>query len=200
MPPERMLRSHFMEHWFNFTGPEMEGARHESESMQRSGGIELAKDVVPGETTILRLRHLLERQYLSEVVLARNRTLPEGTRLLRRQEREVCGDRVDWNAIHRQCARASGLRCRVNPSATHARLLVDCQHRNNRYRPGARVCGENALHIVGRLRGFAKVHHLRLDKSNVAYTPPLRRSVIIEATVSLSDLCGSACTEIRWAR
>jgi hypothetical protein len=61
MPMERMLRIHFMQHWFNLSDPAMEDALYDSESMRRLADIELPEDAVPDESTILRFRHLLEQ-------------------------------------------------------------------------------------------------------------------------------------------
>lgn len=82
MPLERMLRIHFMQHWFNLSDPAMEDALYDSESMRRFAGIELAEDTVPDESTILRFRHLLEQHQLSEAIFNRIRSLLEQKRLL----------------------------------------------------------------------------------------------------------------------
>jgi len=82
MPLERMLRIHFMQHWFNLSDPAMEDALYDSESMRRFAGIELAEDAVPDESTILRFRHLLEQHKLSESIFAQIRKLLEENRLL----------------------------------------------------------------------------------------------------------------------
>jgi IS5 family transposase len=84
MPLERMLRIHFMQHWFNLSDPAMEDSLYDSESMRRFAGIELAEDAVPDESTILRFRHLLEQHHLSERIFAQIRTLLEEKRLLLR--------------------------------------------------------------------------------------------------------------------
>ena len=57
----RMLRIYFMQQWFNLSDPGMEDALYDSESMRRFAGIELSRDAVPDETTILNFRHLLEK-------------------------------------------------------------------------------------------------------------------------------------------
>jgi IS5 family transposase len=74
MPLERMLRIHFMQHWFNLSDRAMEDSLYDSESMRRFAGIELA--------TILRFRHLLEQHKLSEGIFAQIRKLLEEKRLL----------------------------------------------------------------------------------------------------------------------
>jgi len=81
-PMEQMLRSYFMQQWFNLSDPAMEDALYDSESMRRFAGIELVDDAIPDETTILRFRHLLERHGLSEQIFALVRGLLEQKRLL----------------------------------------------------------------------------------------------------------------------
>ena len=68
---ERMLRIHFMQLWFNQSDPGMEDLIYESESVRRFAGIELGKDAVPDESTILRFRHLLEQHDLAEELFDR---------------------------------------------------------------------------------------------------------------------------------
>jgi IS5 family transposase len=57
---EKMLRIYFLQQWFNLSDPQAEDAIYDSESMRRFARVELGRDVVPDETTILRFRHLLE--------------------------------------------------------------------------------------------------------------------------------------------
>lgn len=68
---ERMLRLHFLQHWFNLSDPAAEEALYESESMRRFVGIDLGREPVPDETTILNFRHLLERHDLAKALFAR---------------------------------------------------------------------------------------------------------------------------------
>lgn len=82
LPMERMLRIYFMQSWFNLSDPAAEDALYDSESMRRFAGIELCEDAIPDETTILRFRHLLEEQQLTEAIFAEVRTLLEEKRLL----------------------------------------------------------------------------------------------------------------------
>lgn len=82
MPLTRMLRIYFLQHWFNLSDPAMEDALYDSEAMRRFAGIELSDDAVPDESTILRFRHLLERQQLTEAMFAAVRTLLEERQLL----------------------------------------------------------------------------------------------------------------------
>jgi IS5 family transposase len=81
-PLERMLRIHFMQHWFNLSDPQAEDSLYDIESMRRFAGVELAEDAIPDESTILRFRHLLEEHRLSEAIFAEVRGLLEERRLL----------------------------------------------------------------------------------------------------------------------
>lgn len=65
LPLERMLRIHFLQHWFNLSDPAMEEMLYESPSMRAFAGIDLGAEPAPDETTICRFRHLLEVHDLS---------------------------------------------------------------------------------------------------------------------------------------
>jgi transposase, IS5 family len=82
LPLERMLRVYFMQQWFNLSDPQAEDSLYDIEPMRRFAGIELAEDVVPDETTILRFRHLLEKHRLTEAIFAEVRALLEERRLV----------------------------------------------------------------------------------------------------------------------
>jgi transposase, IS5 family len=68
---ERMLRLHFLQHWFNLSDPAIEEALYESVSMRRFVGIDLGREPAPDETTILNFRHLLERHDLARELFER---------------------------------------------------------------------------------------------------------------------------------
>ncbi|MET0106671.1 MAG: IS5 family transposase [Sedimenticola sp.] len=63
---ERMLRIHFLQHWFNLSDPAVEEALYESRSMRRFVGIDLGRELAPDETTICKFRHLLEAHNLGD--------------------------------------------------------------------------------------------------------------------------------------
>ncbi len=63
---ERMLRIHFLQHWFNLSDPGVEEALYDSRAMRLFVGIDLGREPVPDETTILKFRHLLEAHELGE--------------------------------------------------------------------------------------------------------------------------------------
>jgi transposase, IS5 family len=61
---ERMLRMYFLAHWFNLADGALEESVYDSEAMRRFLDIDLARDLVPDETTVCKFRHLLERNQL----------------------------------------------------------------------------------------------------------------------------------------
>ncbi|MEO6908331.1 MAG: IS5 family transposase [Abditibacteriaceae bacterium] len=61
-----MLRIYFMQQWFQLSDPGMEDALYDSQSMQRFAGLEVGRDAIPDESTILHFRHLLEKYHLTE--------------------------------------------------------------------------------------------------------------------------------------
>ena len=63
---ERMLRIHFLQHWFNLSDPAVEEALYDSRSMRRFVGIDLGREPVPDETTICKFLHLLEAHNLGD--------------------------------------------------------------------------------------------------------------------------------------
>lgn len=68
---ERMLRLHFLQHWFNLSDPALEESLYESVSMREFVGIDLGHEPVPDETTVCKFRHLLERHGLGQQIFAR---------------------------------------------------------------------------------------------------------------------------------
>ena len=77
---ERMLRLHFLQHWFNLSDPAAEEALYDSLSMRRFVGIDLGREPVPDETTILNFRHLLERHHLEQAAVRSRERAPGLTR------------------------------------------------------------------------------------------------------------------------
>ena len=63
---EMMLRVYFLQQWFNLSDPGVEEALYDSVSMRRFAGIDLGEMPVPDESTVLRLRHLLEAHGLGK--------------------------------------------------------------------------------------------------------------------------------------
>ncbi len=61
---ERMLRIHFLQHWFNLSDPAVEEALYDSRDMRRFVGIDLGREPALDETTVCNFRHLLEAHNL----------------------------------------------------------------------------------------------------------------------------------------
>lgn len=67
---ERMLRIHFLQHWFNLADLACEEALYDSASLRRFAGIDLGREAVPDATTLLKFRRLLESHHLGEKLFA----------------------------------------------------------------------------------------------------------------------------------
>lgn len=67
---ERMLRIHFLQHWFNLADFTCEEALYDSASLRRFAGIDLGCETAPDATTLLKFRHLLEQHHLNEKLFA----------------------------------------------------------------------------------------------------------------------------------
>ncbi len=65
---ERMLRIHFLQHWFALSDPAAEEALYDSRAMREFVGIDLGQEPVPDETTICKFRHLMERNNLGDAL------------------------------------------------------------------------------------------------------------------------------------
>lgn len=84
---ERMLRIHCLQLWFNLSDPAVEEALYDSLAMRSFVGIDLGREPVPDETTVMRFRHLLEQNKLGEkifeevgrILLKRGLRLSKGT-------------------------------------------------------------------------------------------------------------------------
>jgi transposase, IS5 family len=66
---EIMLRTYFMQQWFNLSDPGVEEAFYESATLRRFAGVDLGVAPAPDETTVLRFRHLLEKHDLCGAML-----------------------------------------------------------------------------------------------------------------------------------
>jgi IS5 family transposase len=65
-----MLRIHFMQQWFGLSDPAMEEALHDVPLYCQFAGLDAGMGRMPDESTILRFRHLLERNNLSLQIMA----------------------------------------------------------------------------------------------------------------------------------
>ena len=65
-----MLRIHCLQLWFNLSDPAVEEALYDSRAMRAFVGIDLGREPVPDETTVMRFRHLLEQHRLGAEIFA----------------------------------------------------------------------------------------------------------------------------------
>jgi len=64
-----MLRTYFVQQWFNLSDSGVEELLYESPMVRRFAGVDPGIACAPDETTILRFRHLLERHDLDGLML-----------------------------------------------------------------------------------------------------------------------------------
>ena len=95
MPLERMLRIHFLQQWFGYSDPGMEEALYEIPLLRQFVDIDLGRDFVPDETTILKFRRLLERHKLAQALFAEVQSVLREKGLLLQE-----GKTVDATLIH----------------------------------------------------------------------------------------------------
>ena len=67
-PLSTMLRIYCLQQWYALSDPGAEEALYDIQSMRAFVGLELGRDAIPDETTILNFRHLLERYDLTKAV------------------------------------------------------------------------------------------------------------------------------------
>lgn len=96
---ERMLRIHFLQHWFNLSDPAVEEALYDSQTMRDFVGIDLGREPVPDETTACRFRHLLE-----EHDLGRRLFEEVGRHLAAKGLKVATGTIVDATIINAPCS------------------------------------------------------------------------------------------------
>ena len=85
--PEIMLRIHFMQQWFALGDPAMEEALHDVPLFREFAGIDGGDESLPDESTILRFRHVLEKnnrgaqilKTVNDLLSARGLMLRSGT-------------------------------------------------------------------------------------------------------------------------
>jgi len=63
-----MLRIYCLQQWYNLSDPGAEEALYDIQSMRVFAGLELGRDAIPDETTILNFRHLLESHDLTKAM------------------------------------------------------------------------------------------------------------------------------------
>ena len=63
-----MLRIYFLQQWYQLSDPGAEEALYDIQSMRAFAELELGRDAIPDETTILNFRHLLEANDLTKAI------------------------------------------------------------------------------------------------------------------------------------
>ena len=80
---ERMLRLYFLQQWFGLADETLEDGVYDSQAFRHFLGIDLGREAVPDATTLLKFRHLLEDQNLTQTIFdTLNQMLREWGRLM----------------------------------------------------------------------------------------------------------------------
>jgi IS5 family transposase len=82
---ERMLRLYFLQQWYGLADEALEDTLYDSQSMRTFAGIDLSREDVPDATTVLKFRHLLERESLTQRIFDEVGTLLKQRQLLMRE-------------------------------------------------------------------------------------------------------------------
>ena len=64
---EKMLRMYLMQSWFNLSDEGIEDAIYDSYAFRKFMGIDFNNEQVPDATTLLKFRHLLEKNHIGEL-------------------------------------------------------------------------------------------------------------------------------------
>jgi IS5 family transposase len=114
---EIMLRTYFVQQWFNLSDPVAEEALYESPVLRRFVGVDLGAAAAPDETTICRFRHLLEKLDLCSMMLETVNVHLEAKGI-----RIATGTIVDATIIHAPSSTRNakqGLRTQCHLSRSH---------------------------------------------------------------------------------
>jgi IS5 family transposase len=81
---ELMLRMYLLQAWFSLSDEGIENSIYDSYAMRKFMKIDFSSEQVPGATTLLKFRHLMERHGIGKLFLdAQNRILEENGYTLR---------------------------------------------------------------------------------------------------------------------
>jgi hypothetical protein len=164
-----MLRTYFVQQWFNLSDPGVEEALYDFTSLRRFVGVDLGVAPAPDETSVCRFRHLLEKHELGEAMLdAVNHHLgSKGIRI-------TTGTIVDATIIHAQQERRS-------PELPLSYALKHRPERITKCAPEPLKCPVSAklkcpnYPSEGTFRGFGRATYGGLDRSNVGSAPGRHR-------------------------
>ncbi|KVP59835.1 hypothetical protein WJ90_30175 [Burkholderia ubonensis] len=138
---KRMLRAHFVEHWFNLTDFACNGTLDDSTSVRRLAGIDLGCEAVPDATTLLKFRRLLGNHTLGEKLFAQigrvslasgfklnSDTIADATLIAATRDftnQHTCGNGVVDEVERRKNRNKSKIRARVDLVFTAVKGLWD---------------------------------------------------------------------------
>ena len=83
---EKMLRMYLLQSWFNLSDEGIEDAIYDSYAFRKFMGIDFNEEQVPDATTLLKFRHLLEKNHIGELLMQPSAVHRALRRIRRRQE------------------------------------------------------------------------------------------------------------------
>jgi IS5 family transposase len=157
-----VLRIHFMQQWFGMSDPAMEEWLHDVPMYRESAGLGRTTQL-PDESSIPRLRHLLEKHKLAAQMLAViNDMLATRGPMLRTARRRDAKCDVKWHVAMRP-----GKRRALNRDRRSHRRIDELEH----LKPSIRANVEHAFRVTKRQLGFTKVRYRGLN-TNTAQRGP----------------------------
>ncbi|MFL9899269.1 aldo/keto reductase [Paraburkholderia fungorum] len=140
---ERMLRMHFVQHWFNLADVACEEALLDGTALRRFVGIDLGRERVPDDTTLLKFR-----------------------RLLHGDEQRVYGDSAYASQKELIASKAPKAKDFTNERVRNRRGEID-EAKRSKYRNKSKIRArvEHVFAVVKRLWGFGKVRYRGLAKN-----------------------------------
>jgi IS5 family transposase len=158
----RMLRIYFLQHWFTLSDPGAEEALYESRSMCRFVGIDLGREPVPDETTILNFRHYRFTRWLRQPPMCMTRRC---WKTCCTERRRGCGGIRPTVARRRPCEAAPAAQDFTDEKGRRNQPLDAAAKARNRTKSKVRARVEHIFAVIKRVFGFTKVRYRGLDKN-----------------------------------
>ena len=145
-----MLRIYCLQQWYNLSDPGAEEALYDIQSMRAFCSLELGRDPIPDETTILNFRHLLEAHELTKTVF---------------EAVAEYGDKGYASGAKKRAAEAAGVLWAVKEKAKPGGRLTARQRARNHRFGKVRAKVEHVFRVVKCQFGYRKVRYRGIAKN-----------------------------------
>jgi IS5 family transposase len=180
-PLEVVLRIYFLQQSYQLSDPGAEEALYDIQSMRAFVGLELGRDAIPDETTILNFRHLLERHELTKALFeAVSEHLEDKAagvttgkvhdakvmdNLIREDDRAVFADKGYVNEKKKRAARAAGVCWAVKEQRKPGRQLSSSQKKRNKRHGTVSAKVEHLFRVMKCQFGYRCVRYRGIAKN-----------------------------------